>query len=375
MGLFTRTLEPPRSSVPLNSPPKERLPARLVDPYDETHSLTERVRSYLHVNCAHCHQAAVGGNAEIDFRVELSLEETKAIGISPLQGKFGLSDPRIIIPGDPYRSVLMFRLAKTGRGRMPRGSTQVDRVGIEMLYRWIEELGSDVREETSDISETLAEEGHASAIEELLASTDHAMRLHRWVEAQEPSDPLRHEVIRAGAHHPEALVRELFEAYLPPDERLPRRTDAVTPQQVLKIPGDLARGKKIFFHTDSVQCNACHRIEGQGGKVGPELSKIGRKRTSEHLLQSILEPSREIEPQYLTWMLQTIDGQAYSGLLESKTDRVITLRDSRNKQIQVPAAEVEILKPQEISLMPELLMQDMSASEIADLLAYLSSLQ
>ncbi|HEY2148259.1 MAG TPA: PQQ-dependent sugar dehydrogenase, partial [Pirellulales bacterium] len=87
--------------------------APLVNPYDASADLDRRARSYLQVNCAHCHQFGAGGTAEIELRSKIPLAETKLLA-PPKQGAFGIRDARIVAPGYPYRSVLYFRVAKTG---------------------------------------------------------------------------------------------------------------------------------------------------------------------------------------------------------------------------------------------------------------------
>src|SRR5206468_1645285 len=93
-------------------------PSRLVDPHDGKQKLDDRARSYLHANCSMCHQP--GGNAIVSFylRRDLPLDKlntNKGTGI----GTFGMRDAKIIVPGDPYRSVLMYRFMKLGYARMP----------------------------------------------------------------------------------------------------------------------------------------------------------------------------------------------------------------------------------------------------------------
>lgn len=349
-------------------------PRRLVDPYDEAHALEERFRSYLHVNCAHCHQATVGGNSEIDLRAELPLADTKLLDTPPLQGTFGLQNAAIISTADPYRSVLIYRLAKTGRGRMPRGSEVADTAAIKLFYQWHAQLSSRVHPAAAVATPDQAASGTA-AIEPSLDSTNGALRLQRRILNEEVSAATRQEAIQAGAHHRDVAIAELFEAFLPPEERPRREPHALEPSQILALPGDPARGRDLFFRTEAVQCQTCHRIGSQGGTLGPDLSTIGRLRDRSHLLQSILEPSREIEPSYLTWVVQTTEGQVHSGFIKSKTDQAIVLRDAQDREFNLPAERVDALQPLPVSLMPELLLQDITAAEIADLLAYLSSLR
>src|SRR5262249_2036582 len=100
---------------------------RLTNPYDPAAGLDARARSYLHVNCSHCHQFGAGGTADLELRFGRPLEQTKTLEVRPVQGTFEIPGAHILSPGDPYRSVLFYRMAKLGRGRMPHlGSEMVD---------------------------------------------------------------------------------------------------------------------------------------------------------------------------------------------------------------------------------------------------------
>ena len=116
---------------------------RLADPYDPGADLDARARAYLQVNCAHCHSQHAGGTALIALGATLTLEETRTVGARPVQGAFGIDDARIIAPGAPEGSVLYYRIAKTGAGRMPRlGSQRVDERGLRLVADWIGHLGN-----------------------------------------------------------------------------------------------------------------------------------------------------------------------------------------------------------------------------------------
>src|SRR3989442_15956446 len=82
-----------------------------------------------------------GGSAEIDLRFDLPIEQTKTLGIRPLQGTFGIHDAHILSTGDPYRSGLLYRIAKLGHGRMPyAGSELVDEKAVRLIHDWIRQL-------------------------------------------------------------------------------------------------------------------------------------------------------------------------------------------------------------------------------------------
>jgi uncharacterized repeat protein (TIGR03806 family) len=120
--------------------PKDRDKA-LVDPYDTAADLNLRARSYLHANCSVCHIKAGGGNAQIDLEYSATRKELNAIDVKPLHHQFDLPDARLIAPGDPDRSVLLYRMSIRDRGQMPQLATSlVDEAAVKMLREWIRTL-------------------------------------------------------------------------------------------------------------------------------------------------------------------------------------------------------------------------------------------
>ena len=109
--------------------------------------------------------------------------------------------------------------------------------------------------------------------------------------------------------------------------------------------------------------------------MGPDLSQIGKKYDLRQLLHHILEPSSFIDPQFVPYVLETKSGQILVGLLEQQTADEVVLRDANNQRHRVPSDEIELLVRQQKSLMPELLLRDMTPQEVADLLAYLAGLR
>jgi putative heme-binding domain-containing protein len=105
------------------------------------------------------------------------------------------------------------------------------------------------------------------------------------------------------------------------------------------------------------------------------LTQIGKKYTRGQLLESILEPSKSIDPKYAAYLLETTDGQLHTGLLAEKSDTQVVLRTAGDKEVRVPASKVATLAAQKTSLMPEQLLRDLTAEQAADLLEYLASLK
>ncbi len=114
---------------------------RLVDPYDAKSDLTARVRSYLHANCAQCHVAAGGGNAQMELGFSTALDKMRLLDVKPVHHTFNLQDARLVAPGHPERSVLLHRISHREAGFMPPLATSlVDQEAVKLVRAWIQQL-------------------------------------------------------------------------------------------------------------------------------------------------------------------------------------------------------------------------------------------
>jgi putative heme-binding domain-containing protein len=411
---------------------RQTRPGKLTNPYDPTADRNERARSYLHVNCSHCHQFGAGGTADLELRHDVRLEQTKTLEVRPVQGTFEIYNAHILSPSDPYRSVLYYRMSKLGRGRMPHiGSEIVDEKGLLLIHDWIRQLPVRkddrllidrlraldepavlVREKQqaarelrrlaraiakADGRETVTEQDRhkataqqkaqaaarvkarvaerADTVQRLLSSTSSALMLAHELGANRIPESIRPQLLAAAMARPEVQIRDLFERFLPDEQRVKRLGSVIKPEQILALKGNAARGKELFFKTAGIECSKCHRIAGAGSTLGPDLSQIGKKYNRAQILESILEPSKSIEPQYVTYLVETTDGQVHTGLLGEKNAREVVLKTVGDKEIRIPANKVAMLTPQKNSLMPELLLRDLTAEQVADLLEFLVSLK
>ena len=116
-------------------------------------------------------------------------------------------------------------------------------------------------------------------------------------------------------------------------------------------------------------------MQGFGGSLGPELTNIGKKYERKALLETILDPSKAIAPEFVPYLLETKSGQVYAGFLIERTAEQAVLKDIKGQSIRVPTDEIEVLVPQQKSLMPELILSQVTAQDAADLLAFLTSLK
>ena len=160
VGLFDH--EPTRTAV-------------LTDPFEESADLDDRARSYLHVNCAHCHRPQGGGAVAMNVLYDASAQQTRIMDEKPLQGSFGIEDAKVIASGDPFHSVLLYRFCKLGPGHMPKlGGLEIDRDGAELLYDWILSLGDNEPEASVLADDTALPEGQ---LVERLADPSYALAM------------------------------------------------------------------------------------------------------------------------------------------------------------------------------------------------------
>ncbi|MGE0755737.1 MAG: PQQ-dependent sugar dehydrogenase [Pirellulaceae bacterium] len=366
-------------------------PQRLVDPHDTTASLNDRARSYLHANCAHCHRLHAGSSVLSKLQYDLPLEKASLLGERPTQGTFGIPAAEVVAPGDPYRSILLYRMSKIGSGRMPHlGSQLVDPSGVDLVHRWIDSLPADstpdeavrlarARRETQRqlLGELQQHSGDKERVEraagQLLTTTTGALMLVRAIDRQLVADAAVPAILAQATAQSAVEIRDLFERFLPEEQRVRRLGSVIRPEEILRLAGDAQRGRSVFFEAAGVQCKNCHRIDGVGKDLGPDLSQIGKKYDRGQLLESILDPSKFIDPKYVAYLIETRDGRLMTGLLVQRDEREAVLRDAQDQRIVVPTSQIERLVAQSASLMPELLLRDLTAEQVADLLAFLNS--
>jgi putative heme-binding domain-containing protein len=140
--------------------------------------------------------------------------------------------------------------------------------------------------------------------------------------------------------------------------------------QLLATPGNAERGRAVFF-SKKVGCYACHRAAGQGGNVGPDLSQVGRFRSSRDLLEAVVFPSSTIVPAYRSYAVATRDGRVTSGMIVRETSDAIDLRTAQLAEIRIPTQDIAEMSPSAASIMPDGLEKTITPQELSDLLEFL----
>jgi putative membrane-bound dehydrogenase-like protein len=114
-----------------------------------------------------------------------------------------------------------------------------------------------------------------------------------------------------------------------------------------KEKGDSAQGRQIF----TANCAVCHTFNGQGGKVGPDLSGIGARDRTEILID-ILDPNRSVEANYRLWNVTTKDGETFSGRLETETQTSVEILDVAGQKHVIERKKIATLEGTQLSIMP-----------------------
>jgi putative heme-binding domain-containing protein len=143
----------------------------------------------------------------------------------------------------------------------------------------------------------------------------------------------------------------------------------------VRFEDDPLAGRRGFYHANGAGCFKCHTVDGRGGKIGPDLSTIGRALSREKLLDSILDPSKEVAPQFVSWSMETADGRIHTGMLVHENEGKTVLGDAEGKLTELPTAHIVQRTAQKTSVMPEKLADRMTVQEFRDLLSFLEGLK
>jgi putative heme-binding domain-containing protein len=142
--------------------------------------------------------------------------------------------------------------------------------------------------------------------------------------------------------------------------------------QPLLNSGDPRVGRNVFF-SKTAACSTCHTVQGQGGRVGPDLSHIASIRTQEDLLEAIVFPSASFARGYEPYTIKTKDNQLHAGVISRETADAVYLATPTEERIA--RSDIQRITPSQISVMPQGLDAALSRQELADLIAFLKSLK
>jgi len=169
---------------------------------------------------------------------------------------------------------------------------------------------------------------------------------------------------RALLQHPTATVRTLATTLLTPAEAPSRLFAEYRP--ALDVTGVATRGRELYVQ----RCASCHRAGKEGNHVGPDFASVVNS-GKEKLLLNIVDPNKEVPPQYLAYTAETKTGEAITGIISSESGASISLLEATGRTNTLLRSEINHLQSQGQSLMPEGLLSGLSHQQVADLLAFI----
>jgi quinoprotein glucose dehydrogenase len=137
--------------------------------------------------------------------------------------------------------------------------------------------------------------------------------------------------------------------------------------------GNAERGRKVFERGD-LSCVRCHKINGEGGEVGPDLSKIGAQQKRDYLLESIVLPDKQIAKGFDPVVIVTESGKVHTGIVREENDELVRLITAEGNIVAIPKAEIEE-RVRGRSAMPEDLIKKLTRFELRDLVEFLANLK
>ncbi|MGE3819558.1 MAG: PVC-type heme-binding CxxCH protein [Isosphaeraceae bacterium] len=209
------------------------------------------------------------------------------------------------------------------------------------------------------------------AVEALFARTERLDALLDAVESKSLTasdlDPGRIKIL---LDHPKAALKDRAGRLFGDANGSSRAAVVETFRPALAMTGDRDRGREVFRKV----CATCHRAEGQGAEVGPNLATV-TGRTPEDLLIHVLDPNREVAPNYVNYNVETVDGRILSGLIAEESANAVTLKRAEGATDVVPRDRIEAIVSTGRSVMPEGLEQGLTSQDLADLLAFVRGIQ
>lgn len=164
------------------------------------------------------------------------------------------------------------------------------------------------------------------------------------------------------------------------NEKLARReagldsSDPLAVYQETLTGGDAKAGREIFFERAEVGCLRCHKINGVGGEVGPELAGIGKVKSREYLLEAIIAPSAQIAPGFENLLVTLKNGATYAGMLKGETADELTLNSAEDGLLKLKKSEIQARQKGLSSMLPEL-GTILTKRELRDVIEYLATVR
>lgn len=142
------------------------------------------------------------------------------------------------------------------------------------------------------------------------------------------------------------------------------------------MPGDPKLGEQLFFdEKGKALCAKCHTVNRKGGRVGPTLDRIAARRSPEFIMESIVQPSKFIDPLFEGVQVATDEGKVIIGLRINETNFSIQLREETGRFHSFNKRDLEAFRVLDKSLMPDNLTEQLTVKQLHDVFAFLMTLQ
>ena len=260
---------------------------------------------------------------------------------------------------DDVRNILVTNLSSSQ-------SREIATTSLEAMDAHVE---GTVAEDILSVWSSLSPEIRRRASEVLLGQSQRvALLLDALESGRLPVADLERLHLESLTRYPDVALRERATRLLSKANEPQRGKVVESYREVLEKRGDRASGKIVF----EKNCSTCHRVEGIGNEIGPNVAAM-KARGAESLLVNVLDPNREVHPQYLAYVVVTQDGRVRSGLISSESAASLTLRTSDGREETISRDSLEHLQSTGKSLMPEGLEKQIDSKAMADLFEFLLS--
>jgi putative heme-binding domain-containing protein len=178
------------------------------------------------------------------------------------------------------------------------------------------------------------------------------------------------DVVRKIKMYPDPSVAKLIEKHwgqVRPSTSAEKQQEMARLANALKAgKGDAKTGKEVFTAT----CAKCHKLFGEGGTVGPDLTGYERDKEA-YWIENIVDPSAVIREEYTTFVIQTKDGRTLTGIIAGQDKQTVTLKTPEGEEKRVARERIDEMKASPVSIMPEDQMRALTDRQVRDLFAYL----
>jgi quinoprotein glucose dehydrogenase len=183
---------------------------------------------------------------------------------------------------------------------------------------------------------------------------------------------LQVDLLEAAATRPSGSIWSKLHRF--EEGRAKAKDDPLAEYREALVGGDAAAGRRVFFTKTEAACLRCHKIKGEGGDVGPDLAGIGAKQTREYLLESIVDPNKQIAQGYESLVLTLTNGTMVSGIVKGEDAKEVKLQMADGKIIAVSKSKIED-RQRGKSAMPEDTVRHLTKRELRDVVEYLANLK